>query len=53
MDRSSKVVLGLVVGAVAGIAPGLLLATNAGKESRELSHRKSGQYCGGGLLGAS
>ena len=44
MDRSSKVVLDLMVGAITGIAPGLLVAPKAGKESRELSQRKSGQY---------
>lgn len=46
MDRSSKVVLGLVVGAIAGIALGLLLAPKAGRESRELIQRKSGQFWG-------
>ena len=42
MDRSSKVVLGLVVGAIAVIALGLFLAPKIGKESKELSQRKSG-----------
>ena len=46
MDHSMKVVLGLVVGAIAGITLSLLLAPKAGRESRELIKGKSGQFWG-------
>ena len=43
MTRGNKFVIGLAVGASAGVLAGLLLAPKSGKESREVIKARAGQ----------
>ncbi len=43
---SGRLITGLVLGAVAGAAGGLLVAPKTGKETREIVRHKAGDYAG-------
>ncbi len=45
-NKSGWLVTGLLVGALAGVAVGLLAAPRTGKESRETLRHKAGDYAG-------
>jgi gas vesicle protein len=44
MARGGSFLAGLIVGALAGVVAGLLLAPNAGKETRKIIRDKGGEY---------
>ena len=43
---SGRLIIGLVLGSVAGAAVGLLVAPKTGKEAREIVRHKTGDYAG-------
>ena len=45
-NKSGRRVTGFIVGAVAGVAIGLLAAPKTGKETREIIRHKTGDYAG-------
>ena len=44
--KSGRLIMGMIVGALAGAAAGLLVAPQPGRDTREVIRRKTGGYVG-------